>query len=346
MNYVVSIIKTLLLPVLLFLISMQALSIDRYENDWICENVASKKTGNRYLICGVATSRSESLARKTALENAYLEFDQICNRSYRCRGKEIEPIPHRNECARVNGGFRCLRSLTIDVLDENKRDVKRDLMEANNDLILIEKQYTEAKQVEAKKRRVLELEKRIADKDFEDAIVYNPNFYVGLITGGVTHLTISVGRHSHGVEASSPNYGFEDYLGMSGVALRAQYDLTGDLSPFVRYAKSSVDDSTSFGDSISANQTLFEIGTVFYPFNDSSGYQLTVGISRFQYEVNEVVSSIPKADSSGTQYGFTFGGGYRFRWEKIVADVIITGDRTESVGFRGFSGDLMIGVPF
>ncbi len=341
-----SLIKALLLPALLLLISIPALSIDRNGKNWVCEDVASMKTGSRYLICGVATSRSESLARKTALENAYLEFDQLCNRAYSCKGKEIETIPHRNECTRVSGEFRCLRSLTVDVLDEEKRNVERDLIEASNDLAHIEKKYAEAKQLAMKKKKVLELERKMATKDFEDTGAYKANFYVGLITDKITHLTISVGTHTHGVDAISPNYSFDKYQVLRGVALRAQYDLTRNISPYVRYARSSMDDSTSLGDTINANQSLLEIGATYYPFDDSSGYQLTFGYSRFQYEINEVVNSMPKTDSSGVKSGLAFGGGYRFRWKKVVADVVITSDKSESVGFRGYSANLMIGVPF
>jgi hypothetical protein len=88
-----------------------------------------------------------------------------------------------------------------------------------------------------------------------------------------------------------------------------------------------------------------EIGTDFYPYNNSSGYQFTVGISRFQYQVNEVVNSISRADFSEDLHELLLLRD-RFRWKKVVPDVVITTDESDFVGFRAFSGDLMIGVPF
>ncbi|MDH5232062.1 MAG: hypothetical protein OEZ58_08235 [Gammaproteobacteria bacterium] len=90
-----------------------------FADEWTCTEIASKKEGNNFLVCGVATAETEGEAREQALLRAKREFELICESSSDCKDHEINIEPLRNSCETLESGkTKCLRALRYTVLDE------------------------------------------------------------------------------------------------------------------------------------------------------------------------------------------------------------------------------------
>src|SRR5271154_1053759 len=76
---------------------------------WICQEAASIKDGNEVLACGVGEGENEAQARIDALEKAKAEFNEICDQSVDCRGRETVVTPLRNTCEILPNVVRCYR---------------------------------------------------------------------------------------------------------------------------------------------------------------------------------------------------------------------------------------------
>jgi|GEM_PF-4091086 len=81
------------------------------EAGWFCEQAASEKNGNNIMACGIGEGASEDLARKLALESAFVELDSICERSIDCRTFETLIEPQRNDCQKKGEKYRCIRAI-------------------------------------------------------------------------------------------------------------------------------------------------------------------------------------------------------------------------------------------
>ncbi|MDH5692382.1 MAG: hypothetical protein OEZ47_04700 [Gammaproteobacteria bacterium] len=108
-------LNTLLLTVLWFSTGANA------KEDWTCTDVASIKTDNVVLVCGVATAATEGEAREMALKRAKNEFDLVCQSSADCRDYETNIEPLRNTCSQGDDNqYKCYRGLRYIILAERK----------------------------------------------------------------------------------------------------------------------------------------------------------------------------------------------------------------------------------
>jgi len=93
-----------------------------YADDWTCTDVASIKSENTVMACGVATADTEGEAREKALKRARTEFELICETSAECAGRQTIVEPLRNSCELLaNGRYKCFRGLRYTVLSNGKR---------------------------------------------------------------------------------------------------------------------------------------------------------------------------------------------------------------------------------
>ncbi len=90
-------------------------------DEWTCTELASKKTDNQVISCGVAVGETEGDAREKALIRAKREFELICESSAECAGRQTILMPLRNVCKELsNGKYKCVRGLRYTVLDKKK----------------------------------------------------------------------------------------------------------------------------------------------------------------------------------------------------------------------------------
>lgn len=82
---------------------------------WFCKEGASSKINNTYEVCGIGEEVTENEARKTALKNAFEEFDLVCNRSDDCRNKYKQISPLRTDCDLNEDKYKCYRAFYITV---------------------------------------------------------------------------------------------------------------------------------------------------------------------------------------------------------------------------------------
>lgn len=82
---------------------------------WFCTTQSSQIQGTSVYACGVGESRLESLARTRAFQGAKDEFDQICDISIECQGKQISSEPKRTTCELKDGTYKCYRMVIFTV---------------------------------------------------------------------------------------------------------------------------------------------------------------------------------------------------------------------------------------
>lgn len=94
---------------------------------WTCVTQGLQQySSTSYLACGVALASTEALARDAALENGLNEFSKICNETPSCRDQERTLVPARVSCSKVEGGYKCVRAVHIQVLDIKRSDIRID----------------------------------------------------------------------------------------------------------------------------------------------------------------------------------------------------------------------------
>ncbi len=107
----------------LFLLSVNA-NAETFD-EWTCTEMASEKTDNQVISCGVAIGETEGEAREKALIGAKREFELICESSAECEGRKTILVPLRNVCKELsNGKYKCVRGLRYTILDERKTDIQ------------------------------------------------------------------------------------------------------------------------------------------------------------------------------------------------------------------------------
>ena len=82
-------------------------------DEWFCTQEAGKREGNTIWACGIGESTDEANARRLALKDAHREFDDICQMSDDCRGKESSVDPQRTSCEAFRGHFKCHRMIMV-----------------------------------------------------------------------------------------------------------------------------------------------------------------------------------------------------------------------------------------
>ncbi len=94
-------------------------------DEWTCTEMASEKTDNQVISCGVAIGETEGEAREKALISAKREFELICESSAECEGRKTILVPLRNVCKELsNGKYKCVRGLRYTILDERKTGIQ------------------------------------------------------------------------------------------------------------------------------------------------------------------------------------------------------------------------------
>lgn len=86
---------------------------------WLCQEVASQRSGNVVRSCGVGLGADENAARRDAFENARTEFNALCSASTDCDGHEVSVYPERTSCEpESGGGYKCYRLLVFTIGDK------------------------------------------------------------------------------------------------------------------------------------------------------------------------------------------------------------------------------------
>ena len=67
-----------------YLIIFIFISKHSFSSQWFCKEGSSKKFENTYEVCGIGRDDDEDISRKKALNNAFSEFDLVCNKSDDC----------------------------------------------------------------------------------------------------------------------------------------------------------------------------------------------------------------------------------------------------------------------
>ena len=100
---------------LVLLVFPLCLHFEAYASQWFCKEGASSKTNNTYEVCGIGEEMTENESRKTALKNAFEEFDLVCNKSDDCTDKYKQISPLRTDCSEVDNKYKCYRSFYVHV---------------------------------------------------------------------------------------------------------------------------------------------------------------------------------------------------------------------------------------
>lgn len=126
--------------------------------DWFCTEAASERISERlYHACGAATASNESAARRESLEEAFSEFNKLCNASSTCRGKETEVLPKRTDCKKSKeGSYICYRMIEVVVLRHDRKAINIDESEIDAE---ISKKLEELSALHSKLSKVVQLKR-------------------------------------------------------------------------------------------------------------------------------------------------------------------------------------------
>jgi hypothetical protein len=139
-----------------------------YSVQWFCKEGSSKRFDNTFEVCGIGNDSNEDNARKNALNNAFNEFDLVCNKSDDCKGKFKQVSPLRIDCEKSNNKYICYRAFYI-VVDPSKEQNKTENISLANELNDKENQIKENQ----KKYGVILSEKFKLQKELERIRIQN-----------------------------------------------------------------------------------------------------------------------------------------------------------------------------
>lgn len=88
---------------------------------WLCEEVASQRKGNSIYACGIGSGADETTARTQAFDNARAEFNQVCEASDDCRGRQVSVSPERTSCKKENANIKCYRLVVFQIGDPTQK---------------------------------------------------------------------------------------------------------------------------------------------------------------------------------------------------------------------------------
>ena len=101
-----------------YLLIAVIISINVQALDWYCSDIASERTGNIIKACGISESLTEDTAREAALENAKIEFYNVCNPSDDCVNHAYTIDPKRAVCNKTDNGYKCSRLVYFEISDK------------------------------------------------------------------------------------------------------------------------------------------------------------------------------------------------------------------------------------
>lgn len=141
-------------------------------SDWLCEEAASVRRGTEILACGVGEGPTEDVARKKALVAAQLEFLELCGSSDDCKNHKSISSPLRTTCSTLpSGQVRCYRGLSYQITPEVQ--TTSIFNEATQEALMmkrlaLQEELKVLSAIEAEKKEVDRLEKKIQEKDFSN----------------------------------------------------------------------------------------------------------------------------------------------------------------------------------
>lgn len=293
---------------------------------WICENIASQKSGDMYIVCGIGASDFEAKARDLARENALREFDSLCNRSRDCKYRNINITPNRNVCSYHSGKHRCLRSFTISLLDKTDDINANDLSKLDKRIKIKRKEYEEMQKIELKRRELELLNRKIDKRNFDETPSIMTSAYNSILNKKPTNLLLYIGRQfsTFKNQNSTPLSYSDRGISLKGSYISIEYRWLDRMSLTTSYAESSIYKSALFGQGyIKAEQSNLNLGARYYLYKKTPhGLYLASGIGLFNYSNfehadnrtthNETESSIAPYIGAGWRAGsktFSYGIG-------------------------------------
>lgn len=118
-----------------------------FSAQWFCKEGSSKRFDNTFEVCGIGNDLIEDISRKKALNNAFNEFDLVCNKSDDCKGKYKQVSPLRTDCDIQGDKYICYRAFYI-IIDPTKAQVNseddylsKELEKKEKELIDIQNKY-------------------------------------------------------------------------------------------------------------------------------------------------------------------------------------------------------------
>lgn len=81
-------------------------------DQWLCSTQSSHINGDEIQVCGMGRGMNEETARMAALEDAKLEFQELCSMGSNCEGKRWSVDPGRTTCNPETDHYICFRLFT------------------------------------------------------------------------------------------------------------------------------------------------------------------------------------------------------------------------------------------
>ena len=98
------------------------LDLSAFADDWRCTDTATERAGNVFKACGVGEDKNEADARVFALQNAKLEFEELCSASDDCADQAITVTPRRTTCLKQGDTYKCYRLIEFSLGEAKKTE--------------------------------------------------------------------------------------------------------------------------------------------------------------------------------------------------------------------------------
>lgn len=245
------------------------LTTNLFANEWICKKAASERVEkNIYFVCGVGEAKNLQSARENAMTSAYKEFNGLCKHSYDCNQYQKTITPKRTTCEETQDGHRCFRGFRFFITDKKASEDQR----LDQEIAKLQAKQERERQLQIKRRKVLELKRSIANKDFS---------YIN--TSSESLLIMSLGAVSSGIEFSGQvdlgNQKVQDtFVEYSdGYNLSAEYQKSVSehiaFASRLVYLRSDVDEPANFYSD--STEFTIGVGAAFYSGPNMSRWYIT-----------------------------------------------------------------------
>lgn len=112
-------------------------SYGRAADQWFCTESASKIQHSSVFTCGVGEGKNETEARRSSFDDAENEFKHVCDPSDNCKDHNVNVIPQRMSCIKLDGGYKCYRMVVYEILPEMRKPRDQQIKQENKKQVYI-----------------------------------------------------------------------------------------------------------------------------------------------------------------------------------------------------------------